>query len=231
MPADVDGLQRSEGIDDHLVDELVQIEYSSIGRYLVGVLFDRLDPMKHNKRLRITKLASQKAARKQFRTRRRGMFETLELRFLLSADSIDGRPFIDLGPSDNIAIQQPVVTVQLIRPVDQIVGPNTSPLDIFLLDTGANTILAFQSAVNDMPTYQTNGLFSELGVGGSSLYDISIPYQFDYAGESGVRNTLPAARIISDATRDLSQFGPYGIVGMPAMTERVTTLDFTPVVN
>ncbi len=171
-------------------------------------------------------LENQKAVR-SLRSRLLGTFEILELRYLLSADSINGRPYIDLGPSDNIAIQQPVITVQLIKENDVIVGPNTNSLDTFLLDTGANTILAFKSVVDDMPLYKTDGRFEELGVGGSSLYDISVPYQFDYAGESGVRNTLPNARIISDATRDLSDFGPYGIVGMPAMTNKVTTLDFT----
>jgi hypothetical protein len=161
--------------------------------------------------------------------RRVGSFEILELRLLLSASSINGRPYIDLGPSDNVALDQPRVTVQLITPTNEVVGP-----DIFndwLLDTGANTILTFQSAVGDMnsapPRYETQGTFDEIGVGGSSLYDISKPYRFDFAGRSGERNTLSNTRIISDASRDLSLFGPFGIVGMPAMTQRVTTLDLT----
>jgi hypothetical protein len=162
--------------------------------------------------------------------RRLGTFEILEARYAFSADSIDGRPYIDLGPSDNVALDQPRVVMQLIQSDEQIVGPDT--FSTFLLDTGANTILTFESAVNDMnetpPPYRTEGQFEEIGVGGSSLYDISIAYEIDFAGDSGVRNSIPSGRIISDDTRDLSIFGPWGITGMPAMTERVTTLDFTP---
>lgn len=151
------------------------------------------------------------------------------MRAMLSASPIGGRPYFDVGPSDGVAWDQPRVTVQLIDDADNIIGPST--FNSWLLDTGANTILGFQTAVGDMsgpPEYQTDGHFEELGVGGSSLYDISKSYQFDFAGESGIRNTLPDTRIITDATRDVSIFGPYGIVGMPAMTERVTTFDFTP---
>lgn len=151
------------------------------------------------------------------------------MRAMLSASPIDDRPYFDLGPSDGVAWDQPRVTIQLIDEAENIIGPGI--FNSWLLDTGANTILGFQTAVGDMkgpPAYQTEGRFVELGVGGSSLYDISKSYRFDFAGESGIRNTLLDARIITDATRDVSIFGPYGIVGMPAMTERVTTLDFTP---
>ncbi len=148
---------------------------------------------------------------------------------MLSASPLAGRPYFDLGPSDGVAWDQPRVTVELSDAAQNVIGPLT--FNSWLLDTGANTILGFQTAVGDMtgpPVYQTEGRFEELGVGGSSLYDISKSYRFDFAGESGVRNTLLDARIITDATRDVSFLGPYGIVGMPAMTERVTTLDFTP---
>ncbi|MCA9156703.1 MAG: aspartyl protease family protein [Planctomycetales bacterium] len=148
---------------------------------------------------------------------------------MLSASPIGDRPYFDLGPSDGVAWDQPRVTMQLIDEAENIIGPTT--FNEWLLDTGANTILGFQTAVGDMtgpPAYQTEGQFEELGVGGTSLYDISKSYRFDFAGESGIRNTLPDTRIITDATRDVSIFGPYGIVGMPAMTQRVTTLDFTP---
>jgi hypothetical protein len=149
---------------------------------------------------------------------------------LLSASSIGGRPYIDLGPSDNVALDQPRIVVQFITPQqDAVVGPDI--FNSWLLDTGANTILAFQTAITDMnespPPYTTNGFFEEVGVGGSSLYDLSTAYRFDFAGESGERQTLLNTKIISDATRDISIFGPWGIVGMPAMTERITTFDFT----
>ncbi|MBM3955166.1 MAG: hypothetical protein FJ309_11210 [Planctomycetes bacterium] len=154
--------------------------------------------------------------------------EPLEARLALSASAL--RPFIDLGPSDNVALDQPRVTVELGNSQGQSIGPDI--FNSWLLDTGANTILVFKTGVDDMnespPPYQVEGVFEELGVGGAQLFDISAPYQFDFAGTSGVRQTLVDARVISDATRDVSMFGPFGIVGMPAMTERVTTLDFTP---
>ncbi len=158
--------------------------------------------------------------------RRLARVEQLEMRAMLSASPIDDRPYFDLGPSDGVAWDQPRVTVELSDEAENIIGPNT--FNSWLLDTGANTILGFQTAVGDMPDYETDGQFEELGVGGSSLYDLSKSYRLDFAGESGIRNTLLDTRIITDATRDVSIFGPYGIVGMPVMTERVTTFDFTP---
>ncbi|MCA9133515.1 MAG: aspartyl protease family protein [Planctomycetales bacterium] len=163
-------------------------------------------------------------------SRRVGQFEPLEPRLLLTASPIDGKPYVDVGPSDGVAWDQPRVTVQFINEDVQVVGPNT--FNTWLLDTGANTILGFQTAVSDMneadPKYQTTAQYSEFGVGGAQLFDLSREYRFDFAGESGIRQTLPNTRMISDAAHDVSIFGPWGIVGMPAMTERVTTLDFTP---
>lgn len=162
-----------------------------------------------------------------------GQFERLEPRLTLSASSIDGRPYIDLGPSDNVALDQPRVTVELINSNLESLGP--SIFATWLLDTGANSTLTFQSAVNEMnqtpPFYQVEGQYAELGVGGTQLFDISAPYRFDFAGYDGIRQTLLNTRILSDATRDLSLFGPWGIKGMPAMTERYTTLDFTGWMN
>lgn len=167
-------------------------------------------------------------------------FELLETRRMLSASSIDGRPFVDIGPSDNVAWDQPRVTVQFLTEdfpdgtdpsSNIIVGPNT--FNTWLLDTGANTTLVFQTAVNDMrefePRYQTSGLYAELGVGGLSFYDTSIPYRFDFSDSTDFeRNTLLDVSVISNPNNDISIFGPWGITGMPAMTERVTTFDFTP---
>jgi hypothetical protein len=167
------------------------------------------------------------------RQKRIGFFEKLEPRLLLTASSIDGRPFVDLGPSDNVALDQPRVTIELINSSLQSLGP--SIFATWLLDTGANSTLTFRSAVNEMnqspPTYQVEGQFQEIGVGGFQLFDISAPYRFDFAGYDGIRNTLLDTRILSDATRDLSLFGPWGIKGMSAMTERYTSLDFTGWIN
>lgn len=169
-----------------------------------------------------------------------GPIECLEPRLTLSATSLDGKAFVDVGPSDNVAWDQPRITMQLLTedfpdgtdpPSNIIVGPNT--FNNWLLDTGANTTLGFQTAVTDMsqfdPKYQTDGKFNELGVGGVEEFDVSLAYRFDFSGSTNFeRNTLLDKRIISNPDKDISIFGPWGIVGMPAMTERVTTLDFTP---
>ncbi len=162
---------------------------------------------------------------------RRPVFERLELRALLSG--VHG--YIELGPSDNIALDQPRVAIELIKDLDPdpdanqwaSVGP--SVFNTFLLDTGANSVLAMATAVADMINppipYETEGLFEEVGVGGRHPMDISASYRFDFAGTTGQRHTIENTRILSDADNDFSMFGPWGIVGMPSMANRVTTLD------
>jgi hypothetical protein len=160
---------------------------------------------------------------------RRLLLESLELRTMLSVS------MIELGPSDNIALDQPRVAVELIKDLDPdpdihnwaSVGP--SIFNTFLLNTGANSVLAMATAVGDMLqppiVYETEGLFEEVGVGGRHPMDISAAYRFDFAGTTGERNTYFDVRILSDADNDFSIFGPWGIVGMPAMADRVTTMD------
>jgi len=144
---------------------------------------------------------------------------------------------IELGPSDNIALDQPRVAMELIKDVDpdpnveQWVSVGPSVFNTFLLDTGANSVLAMATAVADMEgpplAYETDGKFIEKGVAGDHPMDISAAYRFDFAGTSGVRHTLPDTRILSDPDNDFSIFGPWGIVGMPAMVNRVTSFDMT----
>ena len=143
---------------------------------------------------------------------------------------------IELGPSDNIALDQPRVAIELAADVDpgpgvqwESLGP--SLFNTFLLDTGASSVLAMATAIADLEQsrlgYDTQGLLLEGGVAGDHLLDVSIPYRFDFAGSNGIRHTLLDAPIMSDATKDFSSFGPWGLVGMPAMEGRVTSLDFT----
>lgn len=161
----------------------------------------------------------------------RATIDDLVVRIIDNDWSLDTTPYVDMGMSDNVAWDQPRVAVELMENADgtRSVGPWI--FNTWLLDTGANTTIAFQTAVEDMqsgsPAYRTEGKFIEYGVAGDHLFDISAPYRFDFAGTSGARNTLQDARLISDAENDISPFGPFGIVGMPAMDGRVTTLDFT----
>lgn len=143
----------------------------------------------------------------------------------------DGRldvHFQDMGGTDS---QVTVVGLEVVR-LDAgwaSVGPDI--FNTLLLDTGANSVLAMATAVNDLEqppvAYDTQGLFDEVGVGGSHLMDVSVPYRFDFAGSNGVRNTLFDVRIQSDANNDFSMLGPWGLAGMPAMANRVTSFDMT----
>jgi len=160
------------------------------------------------------------------RRSRQLVLEQLERRVVLSIG------MIDFGPSDNIALDQPRVAVELAEdPPDGIVGNwrSLGPgyFNTFLLDTGANSVMCMASATGELDGFVTEGQFEELGVAGGHLMDISAEYRLDYAGTSGIRNTIDPARILSDAERDFSQMGPWGIVGMPGMAGKVTSLDMT----
>jgi hypothetical protein len=86
------------------------------------------------------------ARRKRTGRRARLLVETLERRFAL--DGTGQRPFIDLGASDNVALDQPRVTVEFGDASGGSIGPDI--FNSWLLDTGANTILAFKTAIDDM---------------------------------------------------------------------------------
>jgi len=157
------------------------------------------------------------------------------------AELLSNTPYVDLGPSDNVAWDQPRVATLLTEDNDGFrqVGPFL--FNTFLLDSGSNSILVFKSAVDEMQTsqypYQTDGLFQESGVAGFHFFDISDPYFFHFCAfssnisggcEAITLSTAGDTRILSDGNNDLSPFGPWGILGMPGMADRVTTLDWTP---
>jgi hypothetical protein len=137
-----------------------------------------------------------------------------------------------LGPSDNIAIQQPVVTIELIEDPDPTVegdeisiGPDplNSVFNQFLLDTGSSGIVFSAAPVSELVGYEIAGQYLEQGIAGFELMDVSVPYRLDYAGTTGERNTIQDVQVLS--WDDLfSPFGPWGILGMPAMIDKVTTL-------
>ncbi len=135
--------------------------------------------------------------------------------------------YVELGPSDSFALDQPRVAIEVIEqsaagsPVS--LGPEFS--NTVLLDTGANGILLAGSATAELNEagYETVAVYEEQGVAGSTLFDVSAPYRLDFAGDSGQRQTLSAAHIMSSPTVSLGGFD--GVLGMPAMVGRVTTLD------
>jgi hypothetical protein len=54
-----------------------------------------------------------------------GSFEQLEPRRLLSAGSRDGAPYVDLGTSENLALDQPRVALEFIIGEQVNVSPAT----------------------------------------------------------------------------------------------------------
>ena len=154
----------------------------------------------------------------------------LALVFVAGNHAAIAGPMIQLGPSDNIAIDQPRVAVEVYRPQPEYsFGPEL--FNTFLLDTGANGILAVGASVEEMAArgYQVEGTFVETGLAGQVVYDVSAAYSFDFAGTDGARQTLSGVRLMSNAGGDLGGFD--GIVGMPGMVNRITTLDLAAMIN
>ena len=117
--------------------------------------------------------------------------------------------------------------------------PVSSPHNSLLLDTGANSILIVNTAAQDLEDagYQTEDVpFLEVGVAGDQAYDVSYPYRFAFSGSDEVVHYLDGAdgtgvRILSDPgsvlAAPIAEGGIAGIVGMPAMSGRVTTIDLS----
>jgi hypothetical protein len=141
-------------------------------------------------------------------------------------------PYILLGPADELALDQPRVAVELVEPeTGRSLGPSLA--NTFLLDTGANSILAVDDAIAELNSagYRTEGTFFEQGVGGFSQFDVSARYDINYAGSDGQILTIAGGRILSSTT---TSFCPipglcsfFGIMGMPAMENKVTTLNLS----
>ncbi|MCP4189099.1 MAG: PEP-CTERM sorting domain-containing protein [Planctomycetaceae bacterium] len=141
-------------------------------------------------------------------------------------------PYILLGPADQLALDQPRIAMEFEDPdTGQILGPAFA--NTFLLDTGANSILAVDDAIAELNRngYRTEGTFFERGIGGFTEFDVSAEYNINFAGSDGIPNTITDARILSSTTESfcpvpgLCSF--YGIAGMPLMNERVTTMDLS----
>ncbi len=144
---------------------------------------------------------------------------------LLSTLSAAARPFVELGPSDGLALDQPRVGVEFIEGNGASLGPEFS--GDFLLDTGAERILVAGGALEELEAngYQTDGVIVEQGVSGFTTFDVSVPYRLDFAGSSGDIVTLDGVRALSNPASNFGSFG--GIVGMPGMVGRVASLDFS----
>ena len=174
--------------------------------------------------------------------------ERLEARCLLSINLGPGANYdaVHLGPQTGF-FDQPYVEIELVEVLpDQStvgLGPYDSGFGIYpynrlLLDTGANSIMVVSDAAADLIAhgYRTEGTYTELGVAGEHTFGVSAPYQLNFRGSDNVAYSLPQTasqvRILSDPSVDLgglpaSLGGIPGIVGMPVMISRVTTLDMS----
>jgi len=138
-------------------------------------------------------------------------------------------PYIELGPSAGLALDQPRVQIELFADAngDTSLGPDLN--NTLLLDTGASSVLVVSGAVSDLEAnpngYVIDGTFEEQGVAGFTTFDVTAPYRVDFSGSDGTRNTLQDVRLLSNQAANFGSF--QGIVGMPGMVERITTLDMT----
>ena len=148
----------------------------------------------------------------------------LALTLVSVSASLASRPYILLGPSDNIAFDQPRVAVR----VEDLSTPQAPVPDLantWLLDTGSQGLMAVGYAVDELNAagYVTEGVYLEQGVAGYQAFDVSAEYDFSFAGTVGLAYTLTDVRLMSDASVNFGGFS--GIVGMSALLYRVTTLD------
>ena len=142
-------------------------------------------------------------------------------------------PFVNLGPTADFALDQPFVSFTMSNgsslDANASLGPNSS-VQTFLLDTGANSVVAVGGAAKDLHRSGGNfntGVFRELGVGGFINYFVSEPYTMHVTGVNSL--SIDNIKILSDPDQSFGEeaAGFYGIVGMPAMIDRVTTLGYT----
>ncbi|QNN21531.1 hypothetical protein HED60_04330 [Planctomycetales bacterium ZRK34] len=162
--------------------------------------------------------------------------------FTLSSAAAVAVPSIDFGVMDGLALDQPRVLFSLEDPANPgvIVGPDEF-FNTAALDTGADSVLLSSFAYFDFDTlgsdpnryeleHRTDGSvvqYEQVGVAGSELFDLTIPYNLAYVGpQGGATVQLDAVRVTGSPTSELSDLA--GIVGMPAMVGRVVTWDLTP---
>lgn len=137
-------------------------------------------------------------------------------------------PVLDLGAKPAMGLFQPRVSVEFFSDDagTQSLGPDASS---FLLDTGASGVLIYPPATEELAAngFQNDGTFDEIGIGGVDTYDLSAPYRMNFVGTDGQTNHVTGLRALSgeSAPDPTGLMGLNGIIGMPAMTGRVTSMD------
>jgi hypothetical protein len=151
-----------------------------------------------------------------------------------AARAATAAPWIDMGPKDEFAFDQPIVSFELFHQLPGgAKGSTMGPTDggfffvanQFILDTGATSTIAMNDALTDLEDhgYVTVNTVLEQGVSGFEEIDVSDLYFMEITDSGPSVIQLPNTHIMSGQFPDL--FGINGIVGMPAMQGRVVTLD------
>jgi len=169
------------------------------------------------------------------------VLELLESRTLLSGSQITLGP-----PNDSLLFpaNPPYVDIEVLDGTKglgpfgsgtNLLGLGSSPYDQFVLDTGSNDISVVSDAAQELVGngLQSVGTYSDLGVSGSTSFNLSAPYQLNFTDSNGQTLTLPQTsqdvRILTNPDFDFgisaAEGGVPGVLGMPAMVGRVTTLD------
>ena len=163
------------------------------------------------------------------------------------------QPYIDLGPMEDPLspdMKWAYVNVEMSS-LDGLthLGPYGSTVNLLytavahnrlILDTGANSALFVSEAAAEL---ETNGIvdvgdYVEMGVSGEETYNVSAPYRYQFWGTTNTTRytVLPdgGTQVLYNSAADIngrledSVYPIPGVLGMPAMTGRVTTLDMQP---
>ncbi len=153
-----------------------------------------------------------------------------------------GDTYVNMG-SGAFLLGQPVVQIQVYTPDDPgtaeneevVYYPDGGDLDFtsnsFVLDTGANGLMLAQGTYGSVLDVMIplgfvadEAQYEEMGVSGSTMYGVSAPYSLDYAGSDGVPLSLADVRFMCNAEAYIEY---DGIIGMPAMANRVVHLDMS----
>ena len=134
-------------------------------------------------------------------------------------------PLFTLGPKPSFGLFQPRVTAEILSDAGTSFGPEASS---FLLDTGASGVVIYPPATTQLAEngFQNEGTFEEAGISGTSLFDVSAPYSLQFTGTEASEQ-ISDIRFLSGAVPPdpTGLMGLNGIVGMPAMDGRVTSVD------
>jgi hypothetical protein len=177
---------------------------------------------------------------------------TLSFFFLIFLGSVASaaQPYIDLGPvQDPLSEDMKWAYVNSrLSSLDGSVdlGPYGSTQNLLgvdvahnrlILDTGANSALFVAEAAAELEARGIGyaGQYQDIGVAGPETYNVSTPYRYEFWGTTdSTRYTLSpvgGTQVMYNPNADIggplaySIYSVPGILGMPALSGRVTTLD------